>query len=138
MKAKTMNKVFCRIYRFIGAPSCALLLVSNVSSAQQLATAHSSTTTSTAVRTFDTPQQAAAVLVEAANKFDVPMLMQIFGPDGDDVVFSGEFAQDRKHAADFVAEAEEKNTVSVDPKSNRRAFLPVGNEDWPLSVPRRG
>jgi hypothetical protein len=136
MKAKTMDEI-SRIYRLVGAPCCALLLVSSVSSAQQLASKPnpSSVTTSTAVRTFDTPQQAAVVLVEAADKFDVPTLMQIFGPDGDDVVFSGEFAQDRKHAADFVAEAKEKNSVSVDPKSNRRAFLLVGNEDWPFPVP---
>ena len=60
---------------------------------------------------------------------------QIFGPGGEDIVFSGEFAQDRQHAANFVAEAREKKSVSVDPKSGNRAFLLVGNEDWPFPVP---
>jgi hypothetical protein len=87
------------------------------------------------VRTFDTPQEAAARLIEAAEKFDVTALTQIFGRDVEDVIFSGEFAQDRKHAADFVAEAHEKNSISVDPKSGTRAFLLVGNEDWPFPVP---
>jgi hypothetical protein len=50
-------------------------------------------------------------------------------------VFSGEFAQDRKRAADFAAEAREKKSVSVDPKSGSRAFLLVGIEDWPFPVP---
>ena len=59
----------------------------------------------------------------------------IFGPDGEDIVFSGEFAQDRQHAADFAAEAHEKKSVSVDPKNGSRAFLLVGNEDWPFPVP---
>jgi len=86
-------------------------------------------------RGFETPQQAADVLVEAAEKFDVAALTQIFGPDGKDVVFSGEFAQDRQHAANFVKEAHEKKGVSVDPKSGNRAFLLVGNEDWPFPVP---
>ena len=86
-------------------------------------------------RSFDTPQQAADALVDAAEKFDVAALTQIFGPDGNDIVFSGEFAQDRKHAADFAAEAREKKSVSVDPKSGNRAFLLVGNEDWPFPVP---
>ena len=86
-------------------------------------------------RTFDTPQQAANVLIDAAEKFDVVALGQIFGPGGEDIVFSGEFAQDRQHAADFVAEAREKKSVSVDPKSGNRAFLLVGNEDWPFPVP---
>ena len=83
---------------------------------------------SAGARLFDTPQQAADALVNAAEKFDVAALTEIFGPDGDDVVFSGEFAQDRKRAADFAAEAREKTKVSVDQKSGNRAFVLVGNE----------
>ena len=94
-----------------------------------------SAATVASARRFDTPQQAADVLVDAADKFDVAALGQIFGPDGDDIVFSGEFPQDRKHAADFVAQAREKKSISVDPKSGSRAFLLVGNEDWPFPVP---
>jgi len=84
---------------------------------------------------FDTPEQAASGLIDAADSFNVPELVQIFGSGGEDIVFSGEFAQDRKHAADFAAEAHEKKSVSVDPKTGSRAFLLVGNEDWPLPVP---
>ena len=87
------------------------------------------------VKTFDTPQQAAEALIEAAEKFDVAALTEIFGSDAEDVIFSGEFAQDRKHAADFAKQAHEKNAVSVDPKSGSRAFLLVGDEDWPFPVP---
>jgi len=86
-------------------------------------------------KTFDSPQQAADALVAAADKFDVAGLMQIFGSDGDDIVFSGEYAQDRKHAADFAAEAHEKQSISLDPKTGNRAFLLVGNEAWPFPVP---
>jgi hypothetical protein len=92
-------------------------------------------TPSASAKRFDTPQKAANALVDAAEKFDVVALTEIFGPDGDDVVFSGEFAQDRKRAADFAAEAREKKSVSVDPKSGSRAFLLVGIEDWPFPVP---
>jgi hypothetical protein len=84
---------------------------------------------------FATPQQAADALVNAAEKFDVVALTQIFGPYGNDVVFSGEFARDRKRAADFAAQAHEKTKVSVDPKNGNRAFLLVGNENWPFPVP---
>ena len=84
---------------------------------------------------FDTPQQAADELVDAAEKFDVRALEEIFGPDGDDIVFSGEYPQDRQRATDFAAEAREKKNVSVDPKKGNRAFLLVGNEDWPFPVP---
>src|ERR1700747_3598595 len=80
-----------------------------------------STTTPTSVRSFDTSQQAADGLIDAADKFDQAALIQIFGPDGNDIVFSGEYPQDRKHATDFVAEAREKKNVSLDPKTGIRA-----------------
>ena len=88
-----------------------------------------------AAKTFDTPQQAADALADAAEKFDVVALARIFGPGGNDIIFSGEFAQDRKHAADFAAEAREKKSVSIDPKTHTRAFLLVGKEEWPFPVP---
>ena len=88
-----------------------------------------------AAKSFDTPQQATDALIDAADKFDQAALMQIFGAGGEDIVFSGEYAQDRKHAADFVAEAREMKSISVDPKSGNRAYLLVGNEDWPFPVP---
>jgi hypothetical protein len=84
---------------------------------------------------FDTPQAAADALVDAASRFDVAALTEIFGPAGDDVVFTGEFAQDRKRATDFAAEARAKKSVSIDPHNANRAFLLVGKEDWPLPIP---
>jgi len=84
---------------------------------------------------FDTPQKAAEALVEATANFDESALTQIFGPEGQHVIFSGETAQDRKHAADFAAQAREKNSVSVDSRNGNRAFLLVGNDDWPFPVP---
>jgi Protein of unknown function (DUF2950) len=89
----------------------------------------------TSQQTFDNPQQAADSLIEAADKFDQAALIHIFGPGGEDIVFTGEITQDRKHASDFVKQAREKKSVSVDPKSSNRAFLLVGNENWPFPVP---
>jgi len=114
------------------------LCVSMVSLAQEATTkkapavSHSSLT---GPMSFSTPQQAADALIQAADKYDVVTLAEIFGPSGEDIVFSGEFAQDRKHAADFAAQAREKNSVAVDSKSKNRAFLLVGDEDWPFPVP---
>ena len=90
---------------------------------------------SAGAKLFETPQKAADALVRAAEKFDVAALTEIFGPDGEDVIFSGEFAQDRKRAADFATEARKKTKVSVDGKSGSRAFMLVGNEDWPFPIP---
>ncbi len=84
---------------------------------------------------FDTPKQAADALIEASSTFDIPALGAIFGPDGANVIFSGEYAQDKKHAMDFATQAKEKETVSVEPKNGKRAFLLVGTEEWPFPIP---
>jgi len=59
----------------------------------------------------------------------------MFGPEFNSVVLSGESAQDRQRAAEFVAKAKEKTQVSIDPKTHTRAFLLVGNDDWPFPIP---
>lgn len=135
MKSISANGNLSRLL-WIGSVAWACLCAIIVSFAQQ--TTEKTTSTAAIVagaRTFNTPQQAAKTLIDAADKFDVVALSQIFGPGGEDIIFSGEYAQDRQHAANFVAEAREKNSVSVDPKSGNRAFLLVGSEDWPLPVP---
>jgi hypothetical protein len=95
----------------------------------------STATPGPAARTFDSPQQAATALVNAADNFDEQELLAIFGPSGEDIVVSGEYARDRQRAADFAAEAREKQSVAVDPKTGTRAFVIVGKEDWPFPVP---
>jgi len=138
MKSLSANGRLLRITCLL-ATAVGWILCPAATSIAQNPSAKGSPTTSQAlaseVRTFDTPQQAAVVLIDAAEKFDVAALTQIFGHDVEDVIFSGEYAQDRKHAADFVAESHEKNSVSLDPNGGARAFLLVGNEDWPFPVP---
>jgi len=123
---------------WIGSTIAWVCLGATVLSAEQqtaAANAPAPTAVSTAgAKAFDSPQQAADALVNAAEKFNEDAIIQIFGPDGDGVVLTGEYAQDRQHATDFAAEAREKKSISLD-KSGNRAFLLVGNEDWPFPVP---
>jgi hypothetical protein len=85
--------------------------------------------------TFATPQQAADALIAAAGTFDEASLAKIFGPNGKKIIFTEEAAQDRERALGFAAEAKEKMTVSIDPKTGKRAFVIVGDEEWPFPVP---
>ncbi len=117
------------------AGTWALLSVSGQLTAQQPAAKTATASIAAGAKTFDTPQQAADALVAAAQLFDERALREIFGPGGEDIVFSGEYPQDRQRASDFAAEAREKKSVSVDPRKENRAFLLVGNEDWPFPVP---
>jgi hypothetical protein len=88
-----------------------------------------------APKTFASAQEAADALIDAAERFDVARLEQLFGKAGVDVILAGEPAQDRQRAEEFVAQARAKKTVSLDPANRRRAFLQVGTGEWPFPVP---
>ena len=133
MKSTSANVNLLRTFWIAG--TLAFLSVPDHLAAQQPTTKTAPASIAVGAKTFDTPQQAADALVAAAEQFDERVLKEIFGPGGDDIVFSGEYPQDRKRAADFAAEAREKKSVSVDSKKGNRAFLLVGNEDWPFPVP---
>ncbi len=85
-----------------------------------------------AAKLFDSPQQAAEALIAATGKFDVAALEAIFGPEGFDIVLTGEEGLDRKNSEKFAALARAKNIVTVDPKDPNLATLIVGKEDWPF------
>src|SRR6516225_7494995 len=94
---------------------CVLALATSAAAQTATPTASKNPSASAAkAKTFATPQQAADALIEAAEKYDVPLLDQIFGPDGEDIIITGEPARDRQMAAAFAAEAREKESVSVD------------------------
>ena len=84
---------------------------------------------------FDTPQQAADSLVQAAESFDVPVLKEILGPDSVDLVASQDPVEDKNRAVAFAAKAKEKNSVATDAKNPNRAVLMIGNDDFPFPIP---
>jgi len=133
VKSIFANRSFFRHLQVLRSVACAVLLSPVLLAAQQ--SAAKAVAPSVGAKAFDTPQQAADALVAAAEKFDQGALEEIFGADGDDIVLSGEYPQDRQRASDFAAEADEKKSISVDPKRANRAFLLVGDEDWPFPVP---
>jgi hypothetical protein len=84
---------------------------------------------------FATPQQAADDLIKATAAYDVPELMAIFGPDGEDLISSDDPVRDKNNAAAFAQEAGAAHTVKVDPSKPNLATIIVGQEQWPLPVP---
>lgn len=91
--------------------------------------------TAVAQKGFDTPQQAADALIKAAGDFDVPELLTILGPDGQDVVASDDTVQDKNNAVAFAKEAANKNSVEISKSNPYRATIIVGEEQWPLPIP---
>ncbi len=84
---------------------------------------------------FDTPQQGADALIKAAGDFDVPELLAILGPDGQDVVASDDAVQDKNNAQAFAKEAGAKNSIEISKSNPNRATIIVGDEQWPLPIP---
>jgi hypothetical protein len=86
-------------------------------------------------RTYDTAKAAADALVAAADPFDAAALLEILGPDGKDLVASGDAVIDKNLAAEFAKQAKTKMTVVPDKANAKRATLIVGAEEWPMPIP---
>ena len=90
---------------------------------------------STAQKTFDSPELAVEAAVKAADADDMPALLAIFGPDGKDLITSGDAVQDEKARTEFVRLAREKTTITKDPSDPHRVWVSVGKDAWPYAVP---
>jgi hypothetical protein len=86
-------------------------------------------------RTFATPQEAIQAIVEAAERNDGAALLQLFGPDGKDILESGDPAQNKDLRAEFARSAHEKLQIEQDPTNPDRVTFAVGEQDWPFPVP---
>ncbi len=86
-------------------------------------------------RTFATPEEASEALISAAEKFDVPALKEILGPDGADLVVTEDAVQDKNQSLGFAAEARKQSRVIRDPKNSKVATLCVGADEWPMPIP---
>src|SRR5262249_28453875 len=134
MKLTNSKGATLRLVLALGVLAAAPLLSLRLAG-QKSAVKTASLPASVGAKAFNTPQQAADALIEAAANFDVHKLQDIFGWGGSAIVLSGEYPQDRQRASDCAAQAGEKQTVSLDPKRKNRAFLLVGTEEWPFPVP---
>jgi hypothetical protein len=98
-------------------------------------TAHGQVAASTVKqKTFSTPEAAADALILAAERYDVPALRELLGPDGVDLVVTEDPVQDRNTMTAFAAQARQRMRVARDP-ARQLAILNVGPEDWPLPIP---
>jgi hypothetical protein len=85
--------------------------------------------------TFSSPQAAVEVLIKATGDYDVPTLMQIFGPSGEDFIASADPVRDKNASMAFADLARKKNSIQIDPAKKDRAVIVVGEDDYPFAVP---
>jgi len=86
-------------------------------------------------RAFATPREAIQATIDAAEHNDTAALLQLFGPEGKDIVESGDAAEDTDSRAEFARSAHEKLQIEEDPLNADRVTFTVGEQEWPFPVP---
>jgi hypothetical protein len=89
----------------------------------------------TATRSFATPQEAAQALLDAVEHNDPAAMLKLFGPDGKDIVESGDTAEDQRARMEFTRRAHEKLEIEKEPSNPNRATIVVGSDSWPFPAP---
>jgi Protein of unknown function (DUF2950) len=86
-------------------------------------------------KTFATPEEAAKALLAAAQNNDEKALLELFGPDGKQIVASGDPAEDARVRGNFVKRYEEMNRLVKEPDGT--VSLYIGSHNWPYPIPMR-
>ena len=86
-----------------------------------------------AQQAFKTPDDAAGALVSAAKAGDMKTLVTVLGPDGEDIVSSGDVVADAATRQKFVAAYDAKHEIAMEGDS--KAIMVIGQEDFPLPIP---
>lgn len=83
---------------------------------------------------FESPQAAVDALIGALNAADRERLLEVFGPENEDVVLSGEEPRDREDWSAFLAAFNEMHRL-VEEDDGREQVLEIGTEQWPFPIP---
>ena len=89
----------------------------------------------TSQKNFDTPDDAAKALIQAAASNDTAAMTAIFGSKGVPILTSGNAAQDKSEREEFARIAQHKYQLERDAMNPDRMILAIGDEDWPFPAP---
>jgi hypothetical protein len=104
------------------------------SSQSKAATSQAGQSSRPKMKTFSSPEEAAAALYAAARNHDEDGMLVILGPDAKDVVMWTEDPADRKADTDqFVEKYGQMHRLVKEPDNETTLY--VGAENWPLPIP---
>ncbi len=83
-------------------------------------------------RLFATPEAAVDAMVAALEKQDKDALSRILGPDGVEILSSGDPVSDAGDRDEFLAAYKAKHALKAD---GERKTLVIGTDDWPFPIP---
>ncbi|HXC49135.1 MAG TPA: DUF2950 domain-containing protein [Candidatus Sulfotelmatobacter sp.] len=87
----------------------------------------------TGQKTFASPEEASKALFAAVKGNDEKALFDLLGPDGKEIISSGDAAEDAESRANFAKRYEEMNRLVKEP--NGSVTLYIGAHNWPCPIP---
>ena len=84
-------------------------------------------------KTFSSAEEASNALVTAAQSNDEKTMLEILGPDGKQIVASGDEAEDAQSRANFVQRYQEMHRLVKEPDGT--TVLYIGAKNWPTPIP---
>jgi hypothetical protein len=84
-------------------------------------------------KTFSSAEQASTALVTAAQSNDEKAMLEILGPEGKQIVSSGDEAEDAQNRANFAKRYEEMHRLVKEPDGT--TVLYIGPHNWPTPIP---
>ena len=84
-------------------------------------------------KTFSSAEDASAALLAATQSNDEKVLLEILGPDGKQIVSSGDDAEDALNRANFVEKFQEMHRLVKEPDGT--VTLYIGAHNWPTPIP---
>ena len=115
---------------------CPWIIVTALALIMPLASCHRPEKPATAKveqKTFPSPAEAGAAFLEAAKSGDQAALLAIFGPEGKDVLFSGDPVKDKNNLEDFVTAYDQMNRWV--PITAGGKMLIIGADNYPFPIP---
>jgi hypothetical protein len=82
---------------------------------------------------FKSPQAAVDALLAAAAQKETEDLLAVLGPEGKDIIFSGDDVADKAGREAFLAAVKERKVLLVTSKNS--VSIKVGPDEWPFPIP---
>jgi hypothetical protein len=84
-------------------------------------------------KTFSSPEDASNALVMAMQNNDEKAMLDVFGPDGKQIVSSGDETEDARSRANFVKRYQEMHRLMKEPDGTTTLY--IGARNWPTPIP---